>query len=299
VANNISELRLGCRVRFQDRWAGQVDAVEVDESWEVLNVVVRHGFPRTSTVRLPLNAATGWSGDYLAFDEITSVAAFGRELPPIAAPSRPISRQTPMATGNLRLAALMVDNATRRVRAVLARHGGTLIGVPAEGVTFEGKVMHLGVQPDAFVTHFNEDELRERVREGLAADRELTPGESHYVEVEVVDGNPRLTGNVRTKQSRESVHRCASAALGMAVNVEGLFDDMQLETEIGLAMERAGLTRGTEVYIRCTLGAAVLFGYAPSQAVADQAVLTASRVPGVREVASQIEIGPGSRVPVA
>lgn len=298
MADNISELRLGCRVRFQDRWAGQIDAVEVDESWEVLNVVVRHGFPRTSTVRLPLNAATGWSGEHLAFDEITSVAAFGRELPPIAAPSRPISRQTPMATGNLRLTALMVDHATRRTSAVLLQRDGTLIGVPAGGVTFEGKVMHLGVQPDSFVRHFSEIELRERVREGLAAERELTPGESRYVEVGVADGNPRLTGNVRTKQSRESVHRSASAALGMNVNVDGLFDDMQLETAIGLAMESAGLTRGTEVYIRCTLGAAVLFGYAPSQPVADEAVLTASRVPGVREVASQIEIGPGSRVPV-
>jgi osmotically-inducible protein OsmY len=105
----------------------------------------------------------------------------------------------------------------------------------------------------------------------------------------------RLVGNVRSKHSREAVRRAASAALGTAVNADALTDDIQLETDIGLALERAGLTRTAEVFVRCTLGDVILFGYAPSQSIADEVVRATEGQPGVRAVHNRIEIGPGSR----
>src|SRR5205807_707774 len=96
-------LLLGCPVRFQDRWSGSLVGMDVDEAWEVLNISVRRGLLRKRTVKLPLNAATGWSTDYVAFDGITSEAAFAREVPPAAAPARPMSLETPVAMPGARL----------------------------------------------------------------------------------------------------------------------------------------------------------------------------------------------------
>ena len=294
MPNKTPALRLGARVRFQDRWSGSVAAIEISEDWEVFNVVVKYGFPRASTVRLPLQPATAWEDEFLAFDEMASTSAFGREIPPIAAPSRPVSRETPVSGGG-RLAGLLVDQATRRAREVLLDRGGKTFRVPAEVASFEGKTLHPGVQPDALVPYYAEDETRERLRHALRAANELTTSELQDIHVEVSGAETLLTGNVRSKHGREAARSAASAALGTAVNATGLTDDIQLETDIGLALERAGLTRTAQVFVRCTLGNVILFGYAPAQSVADEVVRATERIPGVRVVHNRIEIGPGSR----
>ena len=36
----VSALRLGARVRFEDRWSGSISAIEITEDWEAVNAVV-------------------------------------------------------------------------------------------------------------------------------------------------------------------------------------------------------------------------------------------------------------------
>src|SRR4030067_487890 len=55
-------LRLGCPVRFRDRWQGRLAAFEIDEDWLVLNVVVSPGpFPAVGG-RRPLRLRPGLLG---------------------------------------------------------------------------------------------------------------------------------------------------------------------------------------------------------------------------------------------
>src|SRR5437899_8012075 len=103
-------LFLGCPVRFQERWSGRLAGLEVTEDWEVLNVTIERGLVRKSNVRLPLSAATSWSAEYLAFDGTSSEAAFAREVPPVAAPARPISAETPVAMTGVRLAGVIIES---------------------------------------------------------------------------------------------------------------------------------------------------------------------------------------------
>ena len=289
-------LMLGARVRFQDCWSGKVASIEITEDWEVYNVAVRHGFLKPVTVRLPLDAATDWDDGFLAFDEITSTAAFGRELPPIAAPSRPVSRETPLAIG-ARLAGVLLERLTRRAQEVLIERGGGLYRVPAASVTFEGKTMHLGVQPDALVPYRTDEELRERVRHALASAREISSAELQQINAEADGAEVRLTGNVRSKQTREAARRAVSAALAIPVNADALADDIELETEVGLALDRSGLSRVAEVYVRSALGEVTLRGHAPSPSAAEEAVRVAARVPGVRDVINKIEVCPPEPTP--
>jgi osmotically-inducible protein OsmY len=90
-----------------------------------------------------------------------------------------------------------------------------------------------------------------------------------------------------------------SAALGMHVNADALADDIELETEIGLALDRSGLSRVAEVYVRSMLGEVTLRGHSPSASAADEALRVAARVPGVRDVINKIEVGPPEPTPAA
>src|SRR3972149_812979 len=96
-------LRLGCPVRFRDRWQGRLVAFEIDEGWLVLNVVVSRGLFRPVEVRLPFSIAAAWDDGALSLD-CTSDQAFGREVPPLAAPAMPISARTPVSAAEARLA---------------------------------------------------------------------------------------------------------------------------------------------------------------------------------------------------
>src|SRR3972149_11093286 len=105
-------LRLGCPVRFRDRWQGRLAAFEIDEDWLVLNVVVSRGLFRPVEVRLPFSIAAAWDGAALSLDG-TSDQAFGRELPPVAAPAMPIAARTPVSAAEARLAGALVGRGAR------------------------------------------------------------------------------------------------------------------------------------------------------------------------------------------
>lgn len=282
-------LRLGASVRFQDRWAGNVTAMEISEEWEIYNLSVRHGLFKAVTVRLPLEAATEWDDEHVAFDQTSSGAAFGREVPPVAAPSRPVSRETPIAGGG-RLAGVLVSPSTRLAGEVLLERQGLLYRVPVEGVTFDGKTMYPGVQPDALIRYFTRDEMRERVRRELGSTK-ISFSELQHIDVEARGRWVGLIGNVRSKNSREAARRAASAALGTSVDADGLADDLELEAKVALALDSAGLTRAGEIYPRSTLGEVVLRGRVATQGAAEDAGRVAARVAGVRTVSNRIATG--------
>src|SRR3990170_5409379 len=106
-------LRLGCPVRFRDRWQGRLAAFEIDEDWLVLNVVVSRGLFRPVEVRLPFAIAAAWDDGALSLD-CASGQAFGRELPPVAAPAMPVSARTPVSAAEVRLAGALVERESRR-----------------------------------------------------------------------------------------------------------------------------------------------------------------------------------------
>ena len=304
MADITPALRLGAPARFQDRWDGRVAAIEISEDWEVYNVAVRHGLFKAVTVRLPLHAATAWDNAFVAFDQVTSGAAFGREVPPVAAPSRPISGETPIVGGGMlagggRLAGVLASRDTRRVGEVLIELGRRVYRVPTEAVSFQGKTMHADPPGAALVPYYPEDELRERARAALGSRPEISSAELQRIDVEPAGPAARLMGNVRTKHSREAVRRTLSAALGLPVNAGGLTTDLEVETDLGLALDRAGLTRQGEIYARSTLGDVVLRGRVGTAGTAEEAARAAARVTGVRSVANRIEVGTADRQPPA
>jgi len=190
-----------------------------------------------------------------------------------------------------------VDGATRRAHEVLIEREGRVYRVPAEGVTFEGKTLHPGVQPDALVPYYSDEDLRERVRHALRSATEISSSELQQISADMAGPEIRMTGNVRTKHTREAARHAASTALGLHVNADALADDMELETDIGLALERSGLARAAEVYARSTLGVVGLRGRAPSQSAADEAARVVERVPGVRSVINKIEVDAPEKAP--
>ena len=287
---DVTPLYFGCPVRFQDRWSGRLAGMDVDETWEVLNVSVRRGLLGKTTVKLPLNAATGWSRDYLAFNGASSDAAFSRELPPVAAPARPISAETPVAMPGARLAGGLVERGSRRATALLIRRKGELYQVPADEAAFMGKELHPGVQVQNLIRYRTDEQLAERANGAIAASRELAYDSRRALEVEVVNGAVRLRGNVRTKQAKDSLHAAVASAVAGAAFVDETVDDARLELDIGAALDGAGLTHTAEVYARSTLGRLTLYGSAPSLATAGEAARIVARVPGVREVENRIQV---------
>ena len=303
--SRVSPLRLGSRVKFQDRWEGRVAALDVSEEWEVLNVTIKRGVLRASSVKLPLSAASGWSDSEIAFDGLTSAQAFSREVPPLAAPARTLSPETPLSLAGARLAGLLVDRIERKATAVLIRQGvaaarESRVGV--DQVSFEGKTMHLAVQTEGLPVYRSDDELRELVRLAMANDRNLMADELRALSVDVSNGRVSLAGNARTRQAKDNACQAAMAAIG-AAPINEIIDDARLELDIGLALDRAGLQRTAQVYARSSLGEVTLFGYAPSPRALDEIVRAVSRVPGVRRAQSRIEVqaptGGGAPVTVA
>src|SRR3990172_5482851 len=151
MQSNRSLLRLGCPVRFRDRWQGRLVWFEVDESWLVLNVVVSRGIFRATEVKLPFSTATAWEDGVLSLD-CTSDEAFGREVAPVAAPAMPLSARTPVSAADVRLAGALVERASRRVSRLVL--GAGLLGAETRAVdvgevTLERGAVHLNVQPGA------------------------------------------------------------------------------------------------------------------------------------------------------
>src|SRR3990172_8284454 len=210
-------LRLGCPARFRDRWQGRLTDFEIDEDWLVLNVVVSRGLFRPVEVRLPFSIAAAWDDGALSLD-CTSDQAFGRELPPVAAPAMPISARTPVSAAGVRLAGALVERESRRVSRLLLTAG--LLGrrtraVDVRDVPRERGAVQLTAQLDALPVYQPDAELLQAVRDALAAHPYLTADDRRAVSVEVADGVAHLSGNVRTLQAEASVREADASVPGV------------------------------------------------------------------------------------
>ena len=69
-------------------------------------------------------------------------AAFAREIPPVAAPARPLASDTPISNPSTRFAGLLVRQSTRRAEEMIVSHGVQgLFRVPVADVSFSGKTL--------------------------------------------------------------------------------------------------------------------------------------------------------------
>ena len=290
---------LGSAAMFADGQRAKLVALEVDESWEVLNVVVSRGIMRwAERVKLPFTASSSWSESATEFS-CTSVEAFAREVPPVAAPARPIDNETPVALPAGRVIGALVNGPTRRATAMIVQSGSRRLRVPAADVSFEGKVLHVTTPVETLSEHRPDAEIAREVWHRLSRDRVITPDEIQLIEVGSIGGAVTLTGNVRRKGTRERTEALASGVPGV-VRLENLvMDDLQLETNLGWALERAGVQRNALIYGRSSLGDLVLYGNAPSRQVVDDAVRAASALDGVRDVQSRVQVGSSRPAAVA
>lgn len=283
-------IRLGCPVRFRDRWSGRLRTLEVDEGWEVVNVSLQRGILQKATVKLPLTAATSWSDQDIAFDEVTSGKAFAREIPPVAAPTRTLSRDTKVNLPDSRLTGAVIDRVSRVLVQIIVDCRGQEYRVQREDISFQGAALQLGVQVENLAPYLSDEALAEIVRDALANNRDLAWDDRRSLEIQARNGILSVTGNLRTKGARASLHSSLIEALGDYPLQFDVVDDVQLESNIGQALDRAGLPRAAEVYARSTLGRVLLYGYAESAGAIAEAIRAVSRVPGVRAVENRMEV---------
>ena len=127
------------------------------------------------------------------------------------------------------------------------------------------------------------DVLREIELEPRLLDRDLPA-----LRVEVTDGAVHLGGNVCTPQLRRNILQRARRVAGVLSVTDELIEDRELEVAIAAALTNDPATRRLDVYVFARTGEVELAGELPSQELAEQAVLVASRVPGVRSVKSSL-----------
>jgi osmotically-inducible protein OsmY len=293
LARDIRPLRIGARVRFQDRWQGTISAIDVAEDWEVLNVTVTSGilFFRNQ-VKLPFTLVKAWDRDLVDIDA-TSFHAFAGEIPPVAAPSRPISVDTPVAHPGARLAGFLVRTTDRRATEALIGKGVSgVFRIPISEVSFEGKVLALGRSFENLAPYSGDEEITQRVHDAIAADLSLTPDDKRSLSMSVESGTMTIGGNVRMPPTRTRVGTIVSAVAGIVGVRNEIVDDIDLEKDIGLAIDKAGFQRHADVYARSNLGQVTLYGASPSPTMTEDIVRAVARVRGVREVKNLMDQRP-------
>jgi osmotically-inducible protein OsmY len=283
-------LRLGCPVRFGDRWAGRLAAFQVDDDWLVVNVTVSHGLFRPGETKLPFSAAVDWGDGFIAFD-LSSREAFRRELPPLPAFGPTLSARTPVSASGVRLAGALVERSTRRAAQLLFAAGllGGPITAPVEATSLESGVLALSAQMSALPSYRSDAELLQAVRDALAGDRRLTADDRRALVVEVADGVAYLSGNVRTPQAEAHAVAAASAVPGVSGARNAVLNDHRLEGDVARALDAAGLYRYGRVYVRSALGQVTLSGFLSAPAAADDIVRVTGAVPGVVSVENHME----------
>jgi osmotically-inducible protein OsmY len=287
----VAPLLLGAKVCFEDRWQGRVSGIDVAEDWEVLNITVSTGVLFfANSAKLPFSAVTRWTHDGV-FLNIISFHAFNRQVPPVAAPSRPISSETPVAHAGARLAGLLVRTMDRRADAVLVQRGagGPVLRVDAADAKFDGKALALSQQVENLIEYRPDGELLESIRRALREDTVLPLEERRTLVSEVSDGVVTLSGNTRTGQTAEALELTVRRVAGILTVRNNITNDVDLETSIGLEIDRAGLSRRAEVHARSNLGDVTLYGYAPSSEAIAEIARAVTRLPGVRTVTSRME----------
>ena len=292
-------LRPGCPVRFRDRWQGRLTGFEIDEGWLVLNIIVSRGLFRPLEVKLPFSIAVAWDNDALSLD-CTSDQAFGRELPPVAAPAMPISTGTPVSAAEARLVGALVGRESRRVSRLLLASGRltrTTRSVAVADVTLERGVVHLAAQFDALPVYRPDMELLQAVRDALAAHPHLTADERRAITLDVADGLVHLSGNVRSPQAAAAAREAAASVPGVSEVRSAVVDDRALETAAGRALDAAGMFRYGRLYVRAALGEVTVGGYLSAAGPARDIVKAAAAVPGVCSVVDAMEVAPAPQAP--
>jgi osmotically-inducible protein OsmY len=286
LAGSIAPLRLGTRVCFEDRWQGHISAVDVTEGWEVLNLTVSSGvlFFRQS-VKLPMSAVKSLAEEavYIA---ASSSKAFARELPPMAAPARPVSAETPVSRSRTRFAGVILNTDGNRVTEVLVARGLTTYRVPISQLAFEGKTLTFTSAPNELVEFHTDSDVLARIRSAITEDEGLTPDDKRNVTVDVAGGAVTLGGNVRVKQTGQRMDAIARRAPGVIAVRSEIIDDFALESAIGMALDR----NSADVQARSNLGQVTLYGTASSPRQAEDIVRAVAKVPGVRQVKSLLAV---------
>ena len=285
-------LRLGCPVRFRDRWQGRLLWFEVDERWLVINIAVKRGLFRPTEVKLPFSIAAAWDDNALSLD-CTSDQAFGREIPPLAAPAMPFSSRTPVSAA-VRLAGALVTRESRQVSRLLLAAGPLgrdIRAVDVQGFTLERGAVHLHAQFDTLPVYRPDAELIQAVRDALAAHPHLTADDRRALTADVADGVAYLSGNVRTPRAAAAVRDAAAAVSGVVEVRSVVADDRTLEVAVGRALDAAGMFRQGRLYVRAALGEVTVGGYMPFAAARD-IVKAVAAVPGVRSVVERTEVPP-------
>ncbi|HVP04246.1 MAG TPA: BON domain-containing protein [Dehalococcoidia bacterium] len=295
MADRIAPVRLGSRVCFDDRWQGRVSSLEVDEGWRVLNIGVTAGFLfSAASVRLPFSSVTTWSDDSVRI-AVNSFQAFGRQVPPVAAPARPLDAGTPVAQPGTKFAGLVVHQTDRHALEVLLSRGvAGHFRVPVKDISFAGKTMTIAIQRAELVAYYPDADVTEHVRREISDDVAIPTDDKRSITVDVVDGVVTLSGNVRVHQTRGYAGALAAAVPGV-VNVRNeLKVDFDIEAALGMALSASGVEREAQVYARSNLGEVRLDGYAPTQRAVDDVIRTVARVPGVRKVINHIQVRSGA-----
>jgi osmotically-inducible protein OsmY len=291
---NRSALRFGSPVRFSDRWQGSLTAFEI-EDWSIANIVVSRGLLRRAEVKLPFSAASAWDDDSLTLD-CASGEAFGLQIAPLPVPPRPLSPETPFSIPDTRLEGALVQRSSRRATHLLVSRGRfptrQLHAVPVGDVAFEAGVLRLAIQADTLPAYRRDPDVLQAVVDALAASPGLTSADRRSIRVEVVDGVVSLHGNVRTSQARAAALAAVSAVPGALAIEDHLIDDSQLEIDVARALDRAGLTRQSRVYVRAAQGEVTLSGFADSDYLRPEIERLASRVAGVRSLINRVEVRP-------
>lgn len=293
MARDIRPLRIGARVRFQDRWQGTISAIDVAEDWEVLNVTVTSGilFFR-KRVKLPFSAFKEWGHDLVDVDAV-SFQAFGGGIAPVAAQALALSAGTPVAHPGARVSGLLVNKSNHRASEVLlATRAGRPRRIPASDVSFEGRTLAVGAPFENLTPYFDDDEITQRVHDAIAADLSLTPDDKRSLAMTVESGTVTIGGNVRMPPTRTLVNAVVSAVPGIVGVRDEIVDDIRLEKDIGLALDKAGIQRRADVYSRSNLGRVTLYGSSPSPTMTEDIVREVARVLGVRDVKSLMEQRP-------
>jgi osmotically-inducible protein OsmY len=289
----LAPLLFGCPIRFTDRAQGRLVAVEVDDTWEVLNIVIQKGVLwSTRSVKLAFSTATSWSTDAIKISA-TSEQVFAREIPPVAAPARQLSASTPLSPSGAQLMGFLVELTRRRADEAVLSLSGNNHRSPVTALSYDGITLHLVGSRDQLPTYRSDTELAEAAHFALNNVR-LTADERSLVSLDVIDGAISAHGNVRTKQTTDLMKAALARVDGAAEVRIALADDLSLEFAIGAALERAGLTQSSEVYARSVLGEVTLFGRASSALIVDDITRVVSQLPGVRRVTSRMTIGQSS-----
>ena len=284
-------LRFSCPLQFRDRWQGTLAGAEMDDDWEVVNLVIKRGLWRwANRVKLAFTSSPHWSYDSLTLD-CTSRQAFAREVPPVPVRARQLSRSTPLSVPDGRLLGLLVEPGHRRATDVIVHRSGAKYRLPVAAISFDGHTLRLGSRGEELAPYLTDEELLNAVQQALAANPHIGGDERGALDVLVSSGAVTVKGNVRTKQMKDLVHAALAPFLPLAEVRLEVVDDIDLELAIGQALDRAGAQHRAEVYSRSLLGEVTLFGRAPSAVAVDEITRVVAQVPGVRNVTSRMITG--------